>query len=80
MRTLITKKKISNKKEKKNATKKISKNRKTLMLKLDNDVEIPARIAYMKGNNKCRKVDEIDVNKLYTKEHNSYNLLKFVWV
>ena len=44
-----------NKKEKKNATKKPPKTRKTLMLKLDNDAEIPAKIAYMKDNTKCRK-------------------------
>ena len=48
-----------NKKEKKNTTKKTSNTRKTLMLKLDNDAEIPAKIAYMKGNSKCFKINDI---------------------
>ena len=70
---------MSNKTEKKNTTKKASKNRKTLMLKLNAGVEIPARAAYMKDNTKCFKINDIDINKirisekkLYRKEHNSY--------
>ena len=55
---------MSNKKEKKNATKKIPKNRKSLMLKLDKGVEVPARIAYMKNNTKCLKINDIDINKI----------------
>ena len=71
---------MSNKRErKKNAAKETPKNRKTLMLKLDNVAEIPAKIAYMKDNTKCFKINGIDINKirvseqkLYSKEHNSY--------
>ena len=69
---------MSNKGEKKkNAVKKTSKIRKTLMLKLDNGVEIPAKTVYMKDNTKC--FNGIDINKIrvseknrYSKEHNSY--------
>ena len=68
-----------NKKEKKNITKKAPKNNKTLMLKLDNGVEVPARIVYVKDNAKCFNINDIDTNKirvskksLYIKKHNSY--------
>ena len=55
---------MSNKREKKkNATKKTSNTRKTLMLKLDNGAEIPAETAYMKGNTKCFKINDVDIKK-----------------
>ena len=55
---------MPNKKEKKNTTKKTSKTKKTLMLKLDNGAEIPAIIAYMKDNIKCFKINDIDISKI----------------
>ena len=70
---------MSNNKEKKNATKKTPKNGKTLMLKLDNGAEVPARIVYEKENNEYFKINEIDFNKIrvsekriYNKKYNSY--------
>ena len=73
---------MSNKKEKKSTAKNIKKtpkNRKTLMLKLDNGVEVPAKIVYMKDNTRCFKITDIDINKirvseqrLYIKPHNLY--------
>ena len=76
---------MSNKREKKkNATKKTSNTRKTLMLKLDNGAEIPAETAYMKDNTKCFKINDVDIKKirvsekkLYSKEHNSYKYYVF---
>ena len=38
--------------------------RKIPQLKLDNGVEIPARMAYMKDNFKCFKINEIEINKI----------------
>ena len=73
---------MSNKKEKKNTAKtlkKTPKNRKTLMLKLDNGVEVPARTVYVKDNIKCFKFNDVEINKirvseqrLYSKQHNAY--------
>ena len=71
---------MSNKNEKKKSTiKNVAKNKKTLMLKLDNEVEVPAKIVYMKHNTKCFKINDIDINKirvseqkLYSKQHNAY--------
>ena len=73
---------MSNKKEKKNTAKtlkKTPKNRKTLMLKLDNGVEVPARTVYVKDNIKCVKFNDVEINKirvseqrLYSKQHNAY--------
>ena len=68
------------KKDKKEHSKKEQKNvRKIPQLKLDNGVEIPARMAYMKDNFKCFKINEIEINKirvsgkkLYSKKHNLY--------
>ena len=57
-----------NEKEKKNATKKTTETRKTLMLKLDNDAEIPAKIAYIKDNTKCLKINDIYINKIRVSE------------
>ena len=57
-----------NKKEKKKATKKTTETRKTLMLKLDNDAEIPAKIAYIKDNTKCLKINDIYINKIRVSE------------
>ena len=49
------------------------------MLKLDNEDKIPAIIVYTKDNNKCPKINEIDINKirisercLYSKQYNAY--------
>ena len=54
------------------------------MLKLDNDAEVPAKIAYMKDNTKYFKINDIDINKirvseqkLYSKEHNLYKYYVF---
>ena len=73
---------MSNKKEKKNTAKNIkksTKNEKTLALKFDHGVEIPAGIVYMKDNTKCFEINDIDINKirvseqkLYSKQHNAY--------
>ena len=64
---------MPNKKEKKNATKKTSKTRNTLMLKLDNGAEIPTRTAYMKDNTKCFKMNDIDINKIRVSERKVYS-------
>ena len=71
-----------NNREKKNTaknTKKTPENKKMLMLKLDNRVEVPAKATYMKDNTKCLKINDIDINKirvsekkLYSKKHNAY--------
>ena len=72
---------MSDKRSKKSTTKtkKISKNKKALTIKLDNGVEIPAKAGYMKGNTKYYKISDISVDnirvsdgKLYSKKHNSY--------
>ena len=49
------------------------------MLKLDNNDKILARIVYVKDNEKCFGIDEIDISKiriskrsLYSKQHNAY--------
>ena len=58
---------------KKNTAKSIkntSKTRKILMLKLDNGVKIPVKITYMKGNIKCFKINDIDINKIRVSEKN----------
>ena len=64
--------------------KKTSKTRNTLMLKLDNGAELPARTAYMKDNTKFFKMNDIDINKIrvsekkvYSKKHNSYKYYVF---
>ena len=72
---------MNNKGSKKKTTKnnkKTPKNKGILKLKLDNDVKIPAKIAYAKAT-KCFQINEIDIDKirisnkmLYNKEHNSY--------
>ena len=60
--------------KKKNVAKKqkTPKNKKTLMLKLDNGAEIPAKIAYMKDT-KCFKINEIDINKIRVSEKKVYD-------
>ena len=70
---------MSNKKEKKNTAKNIKKTPKTLMLKLDNGVEVPARTVYVKDNIKYFKFNDVEINKirvseqrLYSKQHNAY--------
>ena len=67
---------MSNKKEKKNATKETPNNGKTLMLKLDNRAKVPARIVHEKENNECFKINDIDFfflkKRLYCKKYNSY--------
>ena len=81
--------KLSDKRSKKNTTKnnknnkKPSKNRKTLTLRLDNDVKIPAKTTYIKVV-ECFKINDIDINKikvsdikLYSKQHNSYKYYVF---
>ena len=80
-------KKITDKKSKKNTTKdnkKAPKNKAILKLKLDNDVEIPAKTAYPKAT-KYFKINDIDIDKirvsdkkLYNKEHNSYKYYVFL--
>ena len=64
-------------------TKKASKNRKILTLRLDNDDEIPVKTAYIKDT-KCFEFNDIYINeirvsgkKLYNKEHNSYKYYVF---
>ena len=54
------------------------------MLILDNGAKIPVTTAYMTGNTKCFKINDIDINKirvsekrLYSKEHNSYKYCVF---
>ena len=70
---------MSNKKEKKDTVKNTSRTKKIPMLKLDNNDKIPARIVYVKDNEKCFGIDEIDINKirisersLNSKKHNAY--------
>ena len=70
---------MSNKKEKKDTVKNTSRAKKIPMLKLDNNDKTPARIVYVKDNNDCFGIDEIDTNKireseksLYNKQHNAY--------
>ena len=58
---------MPNKKEKKNTAKNTSKTKKSLMLKLDNEAEIPAKALYMKDF-KCFKINEIDINKIRVSE------------
>ena len=80
---------MNDKRSKKNTTKsnknnkKLSKNRKISTLRLDNDVEISAKTAYIKDM-ECFKINDIDINKirisdkkLYSKEHNSYKYYVF---
>ena len=67
---------MSNKKEKKSAaknTKKTPENKTILMLKLDNGVEVPAKITYMKDNTKCLKINDIAINKIRVSEKKLYN-------
>ena len=73
------KKKISNKKERKDTAKNTSRTTKIPMLKLDNEKKIPVRIVYTKDNSKCFRVNDININKiripeksLYSKQHNAY--------
>ena len=79
---------MSDKRSKKSKTKnnknnKASKNRKIPTLRLDNDVEIPAKTTYIKDT-ECFKINHIDINKvrvshkkLYNKEYNSYKYYVF---
>ena len=79
---------MSDKRSKKNTTKinknnKASKNRKILILRLDDDAEIPAKTTYIKDT-ECFEINDIDINKirvsdkkLYNKQHNSYNYYVF---
>ena len=80
---------MSDKKAKKNTTKnikdnkKVSKNKKSLTLRLDNNAKIPAKTRYMKDT-KCFKIDDVDINKIrvsdkkpYSKEHNSHKYYAF---
>ena len=70
---------MSNKRDKKkNSSKKVVKNNTISMLKLDNDVEIPVMIIFMKDS-KYFDINNIDINKiivskakLFMKENNSY--------
>ena len=79
---------MSDKKAKKNTTKnikdnkKVSKNKKNLTLRLDNNAEIPAKIIYMKDT-KCFKIDDVDINKIrvsdfYEHDDDEYIPLKIV--
>ena len=70
---------MSNKKKKRDTVKNRSRTKKILMLKLDNERKIPAKIVYMKDNSKCFETNDIDINKirisgksLYSKQHNAY--------
>ena len=60
---------MSDKRSKKNTTKsnknnrKASKNRKSPTLRLDNDAEIPANIAFKKDV-ECFKISDIDIDKI----------------
>ena len=55
---------MSNKrKKKKNTSKKVAKNNTISMLKLDNDVEIPAKTIFMKDSNYFN-INDIDINKI----------------
>ena len=66
---------MSNKKDNKNNAakniKKTPKNKKTLILKLDNGVEVPAKTTYVKDT-KCFKINDIDINKIIISEHKLY--------
>ena len=70
---------MSNKKEKKDTAKNTSRTKKIPVLKLDNEMKIPARIVYEKENNDCFGINDIDTNKiriseksLCSKQHNAY--------
>ena len=77
---------MSDKRSKKNTTKNnniASKNRKIPILRLDNNVEIPAKTTYIKDVEYFR-INDIDINKirvsdkkLCNKEHNSYQYYVF---
>ena len=43
------------------------------MLKLNNGVEVPAKITYMKDNTKCLKINDIDINEIRVSEKKLYN-------
>ena len=59
---------MSNKRDnKKNTSKKVAKNKTGSMLKLDNDVEIPAMSIFMKDS-KCLNINDIDLNKIRVPE------------
>ena len=56
-----------------------SRTKKFPIIKLDNNDKTPVRIVYVKDNNDCFGIDEIDANKirvseksLYNKQHNAY--------
>ena len=55
-----------------NKNNKASKNRKILVLRLDNVAEIPAKTAYVKDT-KFFKVDGIDINKIRVSDKKLYN-------
>ena len=83
MSTLRIKKRAKKEKTTKN-NKKAPKNRKILIIRLDNSVEIPAKAAYAKDNTKCFKISDINIDKirvskkkLYSKKHNSYKYYGF---
>ena len=72
------KKKMLNKKEKKNIIKKVAKNKTINTLKLDNGVEIPAMTIFMK-NSEYFNINDIYIKKmrvskakLFMKENKSY--------
>ena len=75
---------MSNKRDKKkNTSKKVAKNKTISVLKLDNDVEIPIMIIFMKDS-KYFDINNIDINKiivskakLFMKENNSCKHYKF---
>ena len=69
--------------KKKNTSKKVTKNKTISMLKLDNDVEIPAMTIFMKDS-KYFNINNIDISKIrvsnakvFMKENNSYKYYIF---
>ena len=75
---------MSNKKEKKNTVKKEAKSNTASMLKLDNDVKIPAMTIFMKDP-KYFDINDIDINKirvseakLFTKKINHTSITYFM--
>ena len=64
---------MPNKKEKKGTVKNILRTKKIPMLKLDNNDKILARMVYVKDNEKCFGIDEIDINEIRISERSLYS-------
>ena len=57
--------------------KKVSKHKKTIILKLDNDVEIPARNIYIEDS-RIFNINDIDIDKIRVSNNKHYVFMKMV--